>query len=477
MLDFSRPAAFSGVAANQKASQQQQQQQASAQPKNNTKNDDDEDDDSSPRAQPPPSTTSFRPAPLAPPPRAAAGPYANFLQSANILGIAPPVAVPPPASPVTLVPAIPASKAAQQQQQQQRENVQKSGGFSQDALSANSNTNNNTAAPTSSAAAMAALCGEDRSKLSRDALQRQLESFGISEALDGSSVGGSNSEAADPLKGLTHDERIHFVPRTLMNCKLSRVKGGFFDGNVYFSLEAEQGRHFLVTGRKRTRATANFLISNDWNDMHRAGESFIGKVRGNESKTVYAIYDNGESIDKIGQIRAQNVQASVIGRNMALNSDGTVPGTAPLPKLRCELGYIIYQTNFGGSSGPRKMIVIVPKRDPATGQPLRQFQPTRPEDTMFEAWKVDPAQFWTLETKEGVWNEALRSYQLNFKGRVKCQSVKNFQLVEASQPARVVLQVGKRGEDDFVCDFQAPLNSMLAFAVAMTAFDGNFVRE
>jgi hypothetical protein len=82
-----------------------------------------------------------------------------------------------------------------------------------------------------------------------------------------------------------------------------------------------------------------------------------------------------------------------------------------------------------------------------------------------------------LRNKAPHWNEALRCWCLNFRGRVKLASVKNFQLVHAGDPAaRVVLQFGRVGRDAFVLDFDpTALSAVQAFAAALTTFEGRVV--
>jgi hypothetical protein len=82
-----------------------------------------------------------------------------------------------------------------------------------------------------------------------------------------------------------------------------------------------------------------------------------------------------------------------------------------------------------------------------------------------------------LRNKAPHWNEALRCWCLNFRGRVKLASVKNFQLVRAGDPAaRVVLQFGRVGHDAFVLDFDpTALSAVQAFAAALTTFEGRVV--
>jgi tubby-related protein 1 len=62
-------------------------------------------------------------------------------------------------------------------------------------------------------------------------------------------------------------------------------------------------------------------------------------------------------------------------------------------------------------------------------------------------------------------------YRLNFNGRVKVPSVKNFQLVSAADPEDVVFQFGKFDDEKFTVDFKAPFTAFQAFALALSQFD------
>ena len=319
--------------------------------------------------------------------------------------------------------------------------------------------------------------GVARAAVTREALLRQLASFGIAEAplsqlmATGRAAGAASSALAQHarvLKGMAPAQRASHMPRSLLNCALERSKASSIldaDRNVYFWLSAEQPRkqkEFLLAARHRAfKATSNFLVSLDELNTGKDCPALVGKIRGNAAKTQYVVYDTDGGADDADDGARTGVSAAATA------------GASGGADERTELAVVAYQP---GSGGPRKMLAILPKTD-ADGRPLRTYRPRVPEESMFEHWKQDPAQFLTLETKEPTWNEALRSYQLNFRGRVTCQSVKNFQLVEVSQPGRVVLQVGKRGDDDFVCDYQAPLNAFLALSIALTAFDGGVVRD
>lgn len=59
-----------------------------------------------------------------------------------------------------------------------------------------------------------------------------------------------------------------------------------------------------------------------------------------------------------------------------------------------------------------------------------------------------------LRNKDPHWNEALRCWCLNFRGRVKLASVKNFQLVkDRDEDTRPVMQFGKVERNSFILDF------------------------
>lgn len=85
-----------------------------------------------------------------------------------------------------------------------------------------------------------------------------------------------------------------------------------------------------------------------------------------------------------------------------------------------------------------------------------------------------------LKNKAPRWHEQLQCWCLNFKGRVTVASVKNFQLVAASEPGhnvpvaeqeKVILQFGKIGKDIFTMDYRYPLSAFQAFAICLSSFD------
>jgi len=85
----------------------------------------------------------------------------------------------------------------------------------------------------------------------------------------------------------------------------------------------------------------------------------------------------------------------------------------------------------------------------------------------------------TPQTKKPSWNEELSAWTLNFNGRVKAASKKNFLLTgeignesmehEFGEDA-TFLRFGKITKTRFTLDFQAPITPFIAIAIACSSF-------
>lgn len=82
-----------------------------------------------------------------------------------------------------------------------------------------------------------------------------------------------------------------------------------------------------------------------------------------------------------------------------------------------------------------------------------------------------------LQNKPPHWNEALKCWCLNFKGRVKFASVKNFQLMASEdENESVVMQFGKVDKDVFVLDYNPyVLSAFQAFSVCLTTYETKYL--
>lgn len=75
-----------------------------------------------------------------------------------------------------------------------------------------------------------------------------------------------------------------------------------------------------------------------------------------------------------------------------------------------------------------------------------------------------------LQNRPPWWNVELGSFVLNFGGRVSVASVKNFQLVDRRNQDDIMLQFGRiQGRHAFTMDYQYPLTTIQAFAIAISS--------
>lgn len=171
----------------------------------------------------------------------------------------------------------------------------------------------------------------------------------------------------------------------------------------------------------------------------------------------------------LGKLRAKNTNRTEYGL-MSRNSEKEELAGVLFDKLS-----ILNQLKDG--TQPRKMRVLVPcldenqvpvpfkvsGGDSLSGR-LVELEENRKRDTGLLA---DGCKMY--ETKDPVYENG--NYRLNFNGRVKLPSVKNFQLVAKDDIDDVICQFGKVAEDVFHLDFKAPMNAYQAFAFALGQFN------
>jgi hypothetical protein len=103
------------------------------------------------------------------------------------------------------------------------------------------------------------------------------------------------------------------------------------------------------------------------------------------------------------------------------------------------------------------------------------------EDSFYEKVGVsaDEDNLLVFETKKPVWNAKMNSYVLDFKGRTKVPSKKNFiitheagnkQMEEDFEGVPQVLRHGKLSKSRFSVDFHYPISPMVALAICVTSF-------
>ncbi|KAK7279832.1 hypothetical protein RJT34_24890 [Clitoria ternatea] len=286
------------------------------------------------------------------------------------------------------------------------------------------------------------------------------------------------------------------------------------------ALLVENGKFLLSAKRTRRTTCTEYIISMDVDNISRSSSTYIGKLRSNFLGTKFIIYDT--------QPPYNNAQLSPPGRSRRFNSKKVSP---KVPSGSYNIAQVTYELNVLGTRGPRRMncsmhSIPASSLEPGgivPGQPellpriledsfrsisfsksidnSTEFSSSRFSDIMGtgneeEEGKERPL---VLKNKSPRWHEQLQCWCLNFRGRVTVASVKNFQLIAATQPAagvptgagtgptssqpthsdhdKIILQFGKVGKDMFTMDYRYPLSAFQAFAICLTSFDTKLACE
>lgn len=191
---------------------------------------------------------------------------------------------------------------------------------------------------------------------------------------------------------------------------------------------------------------------------------------------------------------------------------GSKQVSSRVPSSSYNVAHIVYELNVLGSRGPRRMQCTM-HSIPASAIEPGMISATPDEfssSTLVESFASFPSFGSKSSTVEGSslsgpiangnskdaplilknkaprWHEQLQCWCLNFRGRVTVASVKNFQLVAATEPAegvpqsdqdKVILQFGKVGRDMFTMDYRYPLSAFQAFAICLSSFDTKLACE
>ncbi|XP_024364201.1 tubby-like F-box protein 6 isoform X2 [Physcomitrium patens] len=267
----------------------------------------------------------------------------------------------------------------------------------------------------------------------------------------------------------------------------------------------ENGK-FLLAARKFRRATStDYIISLNQEDMSRGSNTYVGKLRSNFLGTKFTIYDS------------QPPHNRGVASNRSSRRIGSKQLTSRVHAGSYNVAHIAYELNVLGTRGPRRMqcmLHTIPMSAMESGGSAptpTEFTASTLEDTHVaysgilssprsRAAVVDSSTLdcdfvsgpltkdapLILKNKAPRWHEQLQCWCLNFRGRVTVASVKNFQLVAATDlpPTnsqndhdKVLLQFGKIGKDMFTMDYRYPLSAFQAFAICLSSFDTKLACE
>ncbi|KAK3139393.1 hypothetical protein QOZ80_5AG0382530 [Eleusine coracana subsp. coracana] len=290
----------------------------------------------------------------------------------------------------------------------------------------------------------------------------------------------------------------------------------------------ENGK-FLLSAKRTSRPTCTeYTIFMNADNISRSNKMYIGKLRSNLLGTKFVIYDtqppcnaanvsqpgktshrfysrkvSQKSTSKTYNIAQVSYELNVLGtrgpRRMncvmhsiptsSLEAGGTVP-CQPDSILARSLDESFGSISFAKSSVVDQSICFSSTRYPDISMNSQRFGDMMLGDN--DEHKEMPL---ILRNKAPRWHEQLQCWCLNFRGRVTVASVKNFQLVAATQPAagaptpsqatpppppeheKVILQFGKVAKDMFTMDYRYPLSAFQAFAICLSSFDTKLACE
>ncbi|XP_068662537.1 tubby-like F-box protein 8 [Aristolochia californica] len=281
------------------------------------------------------------------------------------------------------------------------------------------------------------------------------------------------------------------------------------------ALLVENGKFLLSAKRNRRTTCTEYVISMDADNISRSSSTYIGKLRSNFLGTKFIIYDtqpayNGGVVSPPGRTSRRFYSKKV---------------SPKVPSGSYSIAQVTYELNVLGTRGPRRMHCIM-QSIPASALDAGGSVPGQPEllsrsledsfgSISFSNKSIDHSVEFSssrfsdigglrdddeegkerplvLRNKAPRWHEQLQCWCLNFRGRVTVASVKNFQLIAATQPAagaptpsqpappehdKIILQFGKVGKDMFTMDYRYPLSAFQAFAICLSSFDTKLACE
>eukprot|EP00199_Chlamydomonas_sp_CCMP681_P000429 CAMPEP_0119106018 /NCGR_PEP_ID=MMETSP1180-20130426/3825_1 /TAXON_ID=3052 ORGANISM="Chlamydomonas cf sp, Strain CCMP681" /NCGR_SAMPLE_ID=MMETSP1180 /ASSEMBLY_ACC=CAM_ASM_000741 /LENGTH=479 /DNA_ID=CAMNT_0007091235 /DNA_START=42 /DNA_END=1481 /DNA_ORIENTATION=+ len=236
----------------------------------------------------------------------------------------------------------------------------------------------------------------------------------------------------------------------MVRCYIKRVQS-LFGMHSMFQMHMDSGDVFLLAARRRKKSkVSSYVVSLDLDDLHRDTNNCMAKLKANFVGTEYIMWGrNGEGThsDKKGYARED---MCIKFKQTALTIKGGPRAmylALPLPDM--------VEAGQGGSDSLSEALDAAKRRDLAPNLERKLA---------------------LLATKAPEYDPVLKAYILEFQGRVKEASVKNFQLVAWDHNTDctggdVLLQFGKVEKETYALDFSYPLNAELAFAVALASID------
>lgn len=229
-----------------------------------------------------------------------------------------------------------------------------------------------------------------------------------------------------------------------------KTDDSFFMNNDYphyFQMKLDNDPD-LVLYAIRESENSNFIISKNKSNFNKFSEDYIAEVVTNFWGTQFDIYDNGIDKNLIDKLQSYLIFDE-----------------------RKILGKIIYDTNIMGEC-PRYF-----KSELYTGYSysynekdfINENSNRLNEKKINKNCNKQIIQKHELKNLEPEWNIKMNCYCLNFYGRVKKASARNFQMIYPEDSDNILFQHGKENHTEFNIDFREPFNYVTAFAHSLVS--------
>lgn len=239
-------------------------------------------------------------------------------------------------------------------------------------------------------------------------------------------------------------------PGQMVQCTITRDKSSIGKKflPVYHVTLSKEGTYLLTAKKRGFNKTSNYVLAAKPNELQKNSPFCIGKVRSNFLGTEFNAYSSGKNPSKSKKVDL----------------------------WRYHYACVKYEKNIFGMKGPRKMQCYVP--GVTDDGELVRIRPKAKKDAIYPRWKKgDRTGLMKLINKPPKWSEEYQAFVLNFYGRVRLASVKNFQIVDEDRPDFIFLQFGKVNEHSFTMDFQWPFTPVQAMMICLSSFDFKWACE
>ena len=208
------------------------------------------------------------------------------------------------------------------------------------------------------------------------------------------------------------------------------------------------------------------------------GKFLVSAVSSGGTNFVFSL--DPDNVDPTSPDVAGTMDCSFTGTTFTLRDYGMSPDLLPdgcrgcLPSIdHIEHCVVLYETNILGRV-PNAMMVHIPhgrmSPDAEIDDDVPYHKLEAAENDMLAIVTESGPDFSRLQTRKPIWSDDLEAWTMDFHGRVKLASKKNFLLVSETAPTEVLMLFGKVAKTHFSLDFKAPMTVMQAFAIALTSF-------